>query len=160
MHVFCVDNPRPLLSDPLHLCSRLHHLAGTWCPSPGMCRASPDHSSSTDITISETSGEAHSSPPATGPPGGSLQRPRLSRPSKAAWRDWHQALRQEAASPRRRVHSSRQCRGAPWDLEGQRGQVVPSRIDATEGPSLGCSIQILDPAVKQPLPMEPQVPWL
>lgn len=56
-------------------------------PSLGRQRASPDHSSDAEITISETSREVHSSLLVTGESGGSLQRPQVSGPSGAAQRE-------------------------------------------------------------------------
>ena len=78
--------PDPSSQTP-SLSLRLRSLARTQCPSSGMCRASPDHSPSAEITISETSGEAHSSPPATGPSGGLSPVTQLSGPSGAAERE-------------------------------------------------------------------------
>ena len=117
MDIFCIDNTRPLL----------HGLAWTQCPSSGMCRASPDHSSDAEITISETSGEAHSSPLATGPSGGLSPETQTVRPQLNSPKRVMPGFRQEAALSPRTGLSSHRGRGVPQGPGGRQGWVVPGR---------------------------------
>lgn len=157
-----MDNPRPQLSDPFISARGFAAWHGLSVPVQE-CVGLPDHSPNAEITISETSGEAHSSPPAAGLSGGSLQGPRLSGPSRAARRELRQALRQEV------VLSSGTAPGlllvqrsspGPWGLAAA-GRSEPE-IAAPEGPVLGwLFVQILDLTWSSLSPQSrPQFPWL